>query len=154
MYRYNLIQSTYLMHNIQNCAIDWNVKVCNTHYSTCLVQHSFFKVHLSSWSIPFLSSLPPAYGVRGKVMFWQASVLPSIHLSVHRGGGGVRVPPPGGVRVPPGGSGTPPGGSGYPPGGSGTPRGVQVPPGGSGTPPGGSGTPQGGSGYPPPGGSR
>ena len=30
--------------------------------------------------------LPPAYVVRGKVMFWHASVLPSIHLSVHRGG--------------------------------------------------------------------
>ena len=36
------------------------------------------------------SLLPPAYVVRGKVMFWQASVHPSIHpsmiLSVHRGG--------------------------------------------------------------------
>ena len=60
--------------------------------------------------------LPPAYGVRGKVMFWQASVLPSIHLSVHRGG---QVTPPGGSGNPPGGGlGTPRGGgggSGYPP---------------------------------------
>ena len=39
---------------------------------------------------------PPAYGVRGKVMFWQASVLPSIHLSVHRGGRGGSGPAGGG----------------------------------------------------------
>ena len=104
--------------------------------------------------------LPPAYGVRGKVMFWQASVLPSIHLSVHRGGSGT---PRGGPGTPQGGPGTPrgvrvpPGGSGYPPGGPGTPRGVRVPPLGwggqvwvppggvrSGYPPGGLGTPRGG----------
>ena len=84
--------------------------------------------------------LPPAYGVRGKVMFWQASVLPSIHLSVHRGGwypdpGGVPGPPRG-VPGPPGGTRTPPGGVPRPPPGEG---GVPGPPrggSGSGTPPG------------------
>ena len=107
----------------------------------------------------YINFLPPAYVVRGKVMFWQASVLPSIHLSVHRGGvpishnalqhfpecheaagGGTRVryPPRGDTQTPPGGAGTPPGGTRvrYPPGG--------YP--GSGTPPGGvpgSGTPRG-----------
>ena len=85
--------------------------------------------------------LPPAYGVRGKVMFWQASILPSIHLSVHRGGvpishnalqhfpecheaaGGVPGPPPGGVpgQVPPPGGGTRTPRGGYP---------VRYPPGG------------------------
>ena len=67
-------------------------------------------------------------------------------LSVHRGGGGVRVPPLGGLPdwVPPGGR-----------GGPGTPPGVPdwVPPqGGPGTPPGGSGYPPGGVRVPPPGG--
>ena len=114
--------------------------------------------------------LPPAYVVRGKVMFWHASVLPSIHLSVHGGGvpishnalqhfpecheaAGGGVPrsgyPPGGYQGP----GTPPGGgvprSGYPPGGY---WGPGTPPGGywgPGTPP-----PRGGTEVrvPPPGG--
>ena len=80
--------------------------------------------------------LPPAYGVRGKVMFWQASVLPSIHLSVHRGGWVGQVPPlGGGPGIPPGEGQVPPrGGVRYPP-----PGGCQVPPGG-----GGPGTPRGG----------
>ena len=98
------------------------------------------------WSVSHrhqpIKSLPPAYGVRGKVMFWQASVLPSIHLSVHRGGW-VRYPPRGVWVSPPGvgGSGTPPGGIQVPPGGG------QVPPGGGpGTPGGGQVPPWGGSG--------
>ena len=44
------------------------------------------------------SLLPPAYVVRGKVMFWHASVHPSIHpwfcLSTGGGGGGGRYPYP------------------------------------------------------------
>ena len=101
--------------------------------------------------------LPPAYGVRGKVMFWQVSVLPSIHLSVHRGGypypimlcnisqnamrqwgvGGTRTPPRGVPGPPPlgGCTWTPPGGGTQTPPGVGggypdPPRGVpgQVPP--------------------------
>ena len=95
------------------------------------------------WQL-LLSFLPPAYVVRGKVMFWQASVLPSIHLSVHRGG----YPYPimlcnisqnamrqrGGTQTPPGGypgQVPPPGGTRirYPPGGvPGPPRGVPGPP--------------------------
>ena len=76
-------------------------------------------------------------------MFSQASVLPSIYLSVHRGGRGGPGTPPGA-----GGSGYPPGvGPGTPLGGPGTPQG------GQGTPPGGGpGTPLGGSRYPPGGG--
>ena len=88
-----------------------------------------------------LQCLPPAYVVRGKVMFWHASVHPSICLSTGGGypypimlcnisqnamrwGGYLgQVPPRGGTRVryPPGGgvpgSGTPPGGTQvrYPP---------------------------------------
>ena len=67
------------------------------------------------------------------------SVCPSIHPSVcpQGGGGGVRVPPPGGL-------GTPPGGSWYPRGGRVPPRGSGYPLGGSGYPPGGGQVPPGG----------
>ena len=114
--------------------------------------------------------LPPAYVVRGKVMFWHASVHLSICLSTggvpishnalqhfpecHEAGGTGQVPPRGGPGTPRGG--TPvryPRGVREPPLGgvpqSGTPRGVRVPPPGvprSGTPPGGGlGTPRGGT---------
>ena len=124
------------------------------------------------------ASLPPAYVVRGKVMFWHASVHPSICLSTgggypypimlcnisqnamrQRGGTWVRYPPRGGTRVryPPGGgtrSGTPPGG--YP-----APRGgtwVRHPPGGYPVryppPPGGTRPPGGYPGQGPPGGTQ
>ena len=90
---------------------------------------------------PEVFFLPPAYVVRREGNSFTLFVCP------HRGGGGVRVPPPGGYpgQVPP------PGGRGVP--GSGTPRGSDTPRGvpGSGTPPGvpRSGTPpRGGHGYP------
>ena len=108
---------------------------------------------MSNKLLYFHGYLPPAYVVRGKVMFWHASVHPSICLSTGGGvpishnalqhfpecheAGGYPGTPPGGVPDP----GTPRGG--VP--GSGTPLGG-VPR--SGTPPGGvpgSGTPRGGT---------
>ena len=81
-------------------------------------QDSILQINHVGQSITVSRSLPTAYVVRGKVMFWHVSVHPSIHPSfcLSTGGGGVPEPGPasGGTPARSSQGGTPTGGGGYP----------------------------------------